>query len=79
MISEAKRASEVIARLRALSRKTSPERVEVDIKDVIQEVELLIQRELITHRVLLRLDLSQPRSCGCWRPHSIAAGDHESA
>ena len=60
MISEAKRASEVIARLRALSRKTNPERTEVDIKDVIHEVELLIQRELITHRVLLRLDLSQP-------------------
>jgi PAS domain S-box-containing protein len=59
MISEAKRASEVIARLRALSRKTSPERTKVDIKDLVNEIALLIQRELINHRVMLRLDFPQ--------------------
>lgn len=56
MISEATRASEVIARLRALSRKTKPEKAAVDIEEIVNEVALLIQRELITHRVSLRID-----------------------
>ncbi|ARQ00309.1 sensor histidine kinase [Pseudorhodoplanes sinuspersici] len=59
MISEAKRASEVIAKTRAMSRKTKPEKVGVDIKDLVDEIALLIQRELINHRVLLRLDIPQ--------------------
>ena len=60
MIGEARRASEVVARLRALSRKAEPEKVRLDINDVINEVVLLVQREVINHRVLLRLDLASP-------------------
>lgn len=59
MISEAKRASEVIAKLRALSRKSKPEKVAVDIKDIVDEAALLIQRELVNHRVSLQLDFPQ--------------------
>jgi PAS domain S-box-containing protein len=59
MISEATRASEVIAKLRALSRKAKPEKVGVDIKDIVDEVALLIQREIVNHRVSLRLDFPQ--------------------
>ena len=59
MISEARRASDVIAKLRALSRKSKPEKIDVDIKDVVEEVALLIQRELVNHRVSLQLDFPQ--------------------
>jgi signal transduction histidine kinase len=57
MIDCAKLAGEVIARLRALSRKTTPEMVRLDINEVVNEVLSLIRREISTHQVLVRLDL----------------------
>ena len=62
MISEGKRASDVIAKLRALSRKAKPERMGIDIKALVDEVALLVQRELINHRVSLRIDIPQTLS-----------------
>ena len=66
MIGAARRASEVVARLRALFRKAEPEKVQLDINDVINEVVLLVQREVLSHRVWLRLDLAAalPRCSG---------------
>ena len=58
MIGEARRASEVVAHLRALAKKVDPEMVELDINDVINETALLMQHEVSSHRVLLRLDLA---------------------
>jgi C4-dicarboxylate-specific signal transduction histidine kinase len=58
MIDCAKLASEVIARLRALSRKTAPEMVCLDINEVIHEVLSLIRREIANHQVSVRLDLA---------------------
>ena len=58
MISDAKLASEVIHRIRALSKKTEPEKAPLDINDVIREVVRLVQREVIGQGASLRLDLA---------------------
>jgi two-component system, LuxR family, sensor kinase FixL len=60
MIDGAKHASEVIARLRALSRKTTSEKVRLDIAEVVNEVLILIRREISNHQVWARLDLATP-------------------
>lgn len=60
MISDGHRASEIIQRLRALCRKTDPQKARLDINDVINEVVLLIQRKVTDHRVSLRRELSSP-------------------
>ena len=58
MISDARRASEVIHSIRALSKKTDAEKVPLDINDVIREGSRLVQREAITHGASLRLELA---------------------
>ena len=58
MISNGRRASEIIQRLRALSRKTETQKVALDINDAISEVIPLVQQEVLSHRVSLRLDLA---------------------
>jgi signal transduction histidine kinase len=58
MISDGRRASDVISGLRALSRKTDPQRARLDINGVIEDVVLLVQREVLNHRVVLRLELA---------------------
>jgi two-component system, LuxR family, sensor kinase FixL len=58
MINDGKRASEVVSRLRALSKKTDPQRLRLDLNEVIDEVILLFQRELLNNRVALRLELA---------------------
>ena len=58
MISDARRASEVIHSIRTLSKKTDAEKVPLDINDVIREGSRLVQREAITHGASLRLELA---------------------
>jgi signal transduction histidine kinase len=58
MIADSHRASEVIIRLRALSKKTGLESARLDINGVIEEAVLLVRREVSNHRVSLRLDLA---------------------
>ena len=58
MISNGRRASEIIQRLRALSRKTETQKVALDINDAISEVIPLVQQEVLSHRVSLRLELA---------------------
>ncbi len=58
VISEGNRASEVIQRIRALSKKASPHKTPIDLNDVIQEVLALIGTELVKNRVLLTCDLT---------------------
>jgi PAS domain S-box-containing protein len=58
MIGEGRRASEVVWRLRALARKTDPHKTLLDLNDVIDDVVLLVQREVMENRILLRLDLA---------------------
>ncbi|WP_256601393.1 MULTISPECIES: ATP-binding protein [unclassified Pseudomonas] len=53
--SEAHRASEVIRRIRTLSRKTDPQHVLLDLHDVLHEAADLVRREVSRHRVSLVL------------------------
>jgi PAS domain S-box-containing protein len=58
IIDDGNRASEVIRRVRALAKKTSLEKVLLDVNDVVRETIPLVQRELISHQVLLRMELA---------------------
>src|ERR1700676_3970921 len=58
IINDGGRASEVIRRLRALANKTSIEKVPLDVNDVVREAIALMRRELISHRVTLRTELT---------------------
>jgi len=58
IMDDGNRASEVIRRVRALARKTSIERVALDLNEVVREVMALVQGELINHAVSLRLELA---------------------
>jgi PAS domain S-box-containing protein len=58
VIGDGRRASEVIRRLRALSKKTEVQRAPLNVNDVIDEAILLVQREVLQHRVRLQLELA---------------------
>jgi PAS domain S-box-containing protein len=57
IVNDGTRASAVISRIRALLQKSAPERVAVGINQIIQEVTVLLRRELTRNRVSLRTDL----------------------
>lgn len=57
MIADAERASNVVNRIRSLSKKNRPERTLLDINDVISEVVKLVHREIVNHQVSLQLEL----------------------
>ena len=48
----------MIRRVRALANKTAPEKLPLDVNDVFREVIALVQRELISHQVSLRMELA---------------------
>jgi C4-dicarboxylate-specific signal transduction histidine kinase len=58
IIDDGNRASEVIRRVRALANKTEIEKVPLDVNEVVRETIPLVQRELISHQVLLRMELA---------------------
>jgi PAS domain S-box-containing protein len=58
MIGDGMRASDVIQRLRALSRNTEPQKMRLEINGVIDEAIRLVQRELLDHLVAPRLELA---------------------
>jgi PAS domain S-box-containing protein len=58
MIRDGHRASAVIQRIRALSKKTDLQRAWLDINDVIHEVVALVHGEVHSHRVTLRTELA---------------------
>jgi PAS domain S-box-containing protein len=58
IIEDGNRASEVIRRVRSLANKTDLEKVPLDVNDVVSETIPLVQRELIGHRILLRMELA---------------------
>ncbi len=58
IIDDGNRASGVIRRFRALANKTRIEKVPLDANDVVNETIALIQRELISHEVSLRVELA---------------------
>ena len=58
IISDGMRASEVIQRLRALSKKTELQKARLDVNDVIDDVVRLVRRELLEQLTSLRLELA---------------------
>jgi PAS domain S-box-containing protein len=58
VIDDGNRASEVIRRVRALANKTEIEKVPLDVNDVVRETIALVQRELISQQVSLRMELA---------------------
>jgi signal transduction histidine kinase len=63
MVADGKRASEIIQRIRALTRKTEPQSVTVDLNGLIREAAVLVERELADHNTTLSLELApQPLS-----------------
>ena len=58
IIKASNRASDVIRRIRTLTKKAEIERVALDVNDVIKEVIALVQGELTSHLVSLQLELA---------------------
>jgi C4-dicarboxylate-specific signal transduction histidine kinase len=58
IIKDGKRAGEVIRRVRALVNKTDTLKAPLDVNYVVNEVIVLLQRELLSHRVSLRMELA---------------------
>jgi PAS domain S-box-containing protein len=58
VIDDGIRASEVVRGVRALANKTDAEKVPLDINDVVKEVVTLVQRELASQRISLRMELA---------------------
>jgi PAS domain S-box-containing protein len=58
IIDDGNRASGVIRGVRALVNKTEIEKVPLDINDVVRETIALMQRELVNHRVSLRIEMA---------------------
>jgi PAS domain S-box-containing protein len=57
IVNDGTRASAVISRIRVLLQKSTPERVAVNINQIIQEVTILLGGELTRNRVSVRTDL----------------------
>jgi PAS domain S-box-containing protein len=58
VIDDGIRASEVVRRVRALANKTETEKFPLDVNDVAREAVALVQRELISQRTSLRMELA---------------------
>jgi signal transduction histidine kinase len=58
IIDDSNRASEVIRRVRSLANKTDVEKLPLDVNDVTREVIALVQRELASQQVSLRMELA---------------------
>ncbi len=58
IVNDGTRASAVISRIRGLLVKGSPRRTELDIREIIQEVIILLRNELNRNRIQLRTELA---------------------
>ncbi|SAK84409.1 ATPase [Caballeronia hypogeia] len=68
MIRDAKRASEVIARIRAMARKRDSQPATLDVNEIVGETVELVRRELERHRVDVRTALApSPLTVQCDR------------
>jgi len=58
IVGDADRASDVLQRIRALAKKGEPEKARLNLNEVIDDVLLLLSREVQSHQVSLELDLT---------------------
>jgi PAS domain S-box-containing protein len=63
IVEDGTRASAVISRIRTLLKKGAPNRVELDINDVIGEVAILVRNEAARDRVQVQLNLAAGLPC----------------
>jgi C4-dicarboxylate-specific signal transduction histidine kinase len=59
IIGDAKRAGEIVGRIRELARKVEPEVASLDANEIVEEAIALVKREMLGHRVILELQLAQ--------------------
>ena len=76
---DGRRASDVIARIRALARRTTTEKEPLDINEVIREVVALAEGEVRRTRARLRTELAGGSPACARRSGAAAAGGAESA
>ena len=57
MISDAKRAADVVQRIRAIAKRTEPEKARLDINELIHDVARLVEREAAAYGASLDLEL----------------------
>jgi PAS domain S-box-containing protein len=58
VLKDGHRAADVIQRIRQLATKTQPQRIRLDVNDVIRDVIPLVRSEVLNHQVVLRVDLA---------------------
>ena len=58
IINDAMRASEVVQRIRAVSKKTDPHKVALDVSDIIRDAIRLLHREFSDHHAFVDLELT---------------------
>ena len=58
VVNDGHRASEVVGRIRAFFKKTTPQRVRVDVNQLIEDVIAMVPSELKRNRVLVRTELA---------------------
>jgi PAS domain S-box-containing protein len=59
ILSDARRAGDIIQRIRGMAYRTPPERTTLDFKDVIADVLALTRRELAEHRIEVRTEFAE--------------------
>lgn len=59
IVSDADRASAIIARIRSVMRKTDREKTSLQLKDLVLDILRFAQRELTAHRIEVRLEFSE--------------------
>jgi PAS domain S-box-containing protein len=58
IIADGRRASEIVRRIRSLTNRAAPQKTRLELNDVVNDVVFLVQREVLNHRVSLRLKLA---------------------
>ena len=66
VVTDGKRAAEIISRVRQLFKKGTPERELVDVNEIVREMTVLLQGEALRHNISVRTDLAAdlPRIMG---------------
>jgi PAS domain S-box-containing protein len=64
MISDAKRAGDVVQRIRAIAKRTEPEKARLDINELIHDVARLVEREAAAYGASLDLELEPALPAG---------------
>ena len=63
IVGEGHRASQVIGSIRALFKKDSQEKAQLDVNQIIREVLALVGGELRSQNILVQIELSEPLPC----------------